>query len=175
MILKLARTPGIYLVGFMGCGKTTVGRLLADRLGWDFVDLDAEIEAEQKMPIAEIFDRLGEEHFRKLEADAVRQRVRMIQSGRPMVVALGGGAFAQPSNFELLEHNGVSLWLDCPLDILRQRLSADTSRPLARDPQKFQELFEARLQSYACADYRIQAADEAPEGVVEAILRLPIF
>jgi len=175
MILKLARTPGIYLVGFMGCGKTTVGRLLADRLGWNFVDLDAEIEAVQKMPIAEIFDQIGEKHFRKLETEAIRQHVHMIQSGRPTVIALGGGAFAQPGNFELLEHNGVSLWLDCPLSVMRQRVEADASRPLARDPQKFEELFQARRSSYARADFRIEVAGDLPESVIEAILRVPIF
>ena len=175
MIPKLARTPGIYLAGFMGCGKTTVGRLLADRLGWNFLDLDAGIEAEQNMPISEIFEKLGEEHFRKLETEAIRKCVRMIQSGRPMVVALGGGVFAQPGNFELLEHNGVSVWLDCPLTIMRQRVASDTSRPLARDPQKFEELFQARRESYARADCRIQVAGDAPESVVEAILQLLIF
>ena len=62
MILKLKRTPGIYLVGFMGSGKTTIGRLLAQELGWKFVDLDDDVEADQKKPIAEIFEQIGRAH-----------------------------------------------------------------------------------------------------------------
>lgn len=175
MIVKLARTPGIYLVGFMGSGKSTVGRLLADRLGWSFVDLDEEIEAEQHMKIGEIFDRFGELHFRQLEREALRRRVRAIQRGEPTVVALGGGAFAQPDNYALLEDNGISVWLDIPLEMARRRVEQDANRPLARDPDKFRELYEARRASYARADYRIPVTGEDPEAVVEAILKLPVF
>ena len=116
MILKLKNTPGIYLVGFMGSGKTTIGRLLAERLGWHFADLDDEIEAQQGSSIAEIFDLRGEEEFRRIETGVVRAQVRTIERGRPTVVALGGGTFAQQANFDLLENNGVSIWLDCPLE-----------------------------------------------------------
>lgn len=175
MIVKLARTPGIYLVGFMGSGKSTIGRLLADRLGWDFVDLDEEIEAEQHMTIAEIFDQQGEERFRQIEREALRRRVRGIQCGQPTVVALGGGAFAQEDNYVLLEDNGVTVWLDCPLETARRRAQQDPKRPLARDPVKFEQLYEARRASYARADFRIEITSDDPEAVVEAILRLPIF
>ena len=175
MILKLVRTPGIFLVGFMGCGKTTVGKLLADRLGWSFVDLDEETEAEQKISISRIFDQFGEEHFRKLETEAIRKRTRMVRSGRPMVVALGGGAFARPENLQLLEDHGVTMWLDCPLEMAQRRVESSSDRPLARDPQKFCELFEARQPSYARADYRIAVASDDPAVVVNAICALPIF
>ncbi len=74
MILKLKRTPAIYLVGFMGCGKSTVGRALADELGWTFVDLDEEIERKQGATIASIFDTRGEAAFREMECDALRER-----------------------------------------------------------------------------------------------------
>ena len=93
MILRLKRTPGIYLVGFMACGKTTIGRLLAGELGWHFVDIDDDIEARAKTSISAIFDTLGEAEFRKLEAAAIGDRVRLIERGKPTVVALGGGAF----------------------------------------------------------------------------------
>jgi shikimate kinase len=175
MIVKLARTPAIYLVGFMGSGKTTVGRLLADRLGWSFVDLDVDIEAEQGLSIAEIFDRFGEERFRKLEAEALRRRVRMAQAGRPMVVALGGGAFAQQGNFELVTHNGVTVWLDCPPAVAWQRVESNSHRPLARDPQQFTALYDLRRACYGRADFRVEAAGDEPESVVEALLALPIF
>src|ERR1700680_778109 len=98
MILKLKRTPGIYLVGFMASGKTTIGRLLADELGWSFADLDQDIETEQKVSVGEIFEQRGEDEFRRLEKEAVRRRVGDVERGKPTVVALGGGAFNDEGN-----------------------------------------------------------------------------
>ena len=175
MILKLKRTPGIYLVGFMASGKTTIGRMLADELGWAFVDLDEEIEAEQGTTIAEIFDQRGEEEFRRIETAAIERRVRMVERGRPMVVALGGGAFAQQQNFELLENNGISVWLDCPLPILAERVATASHRPLARDPERFRDLFEKRRPAYERADFRIEVGSNDPSVAVQSILALPIF
>jgi len=175
MILKLKRTPGIFLVGFMGCGKSVIGPVLADRLGWSFADTDADIEAEAHASINEIFDRYGEQEFRRLETDAIRRRVRIIQAGKPMVVALGGGAFGQPQNFDLVENNGISIWLDCPLAIIRRRLQGATDRPLARDPQKLDLLYYLRRETYARADYRIDILNDDPEAAVASILALPIF
>ena len=175
MILKLVRTPGIYLVGFMGSGKTTVGRILADRLGWDFIDLDAEIEAEQKIPIAEIFEQCGESHFRQLETEAIRKRVHKVRAGCPMVMALGGGAFLREENYDLLEDHGVTVWLDCPLELARQRVEGATHRPLARDPKTFAALYEARRQGYGRASYRVEIRSHDPLEAVAAIEALPIF
>jgi len=175
MILKLKRTPAIYLVGFMGCGKSVVGRRLASRLGWGFADVDEDIKREQKTTINEIFDSRGEAEFRRLETEAIRRRVQEIQAGRPMVVALGGGAFGQTRNFELLRDNGVTIWLDCPLARIRRRLEGCTNRPLARDPHKFEVLYYTRRDSYEKADYRIEIQSDDPEAAVEAILALPIF
>jgi shikimate kinase len=175
MILRLQRTPGIYLVGFMGCGKTLVGQRLAERLGWGFADTDADIEAEQKVCISEIFDTRGEEEFRKLESKAIRKCVRMVQMGKPLVVALGGGAFSMPANYELLENNGVTVWLDCPLSLIRRRIAESSHRPLARDPKKFELLYCARRESYARADYRVEIAGDDPELAVDSVLQLPIL
>src|SRR5258708_34180472 len=122
MILKLKRTPGIYLVGFMAAGKTTIGRLLAHELGWSFADVDEDIVKAEGSPIAEIFDARGEQEFRRVEQEAIRKRVSEVERGRPMVVALGGGAFAQESNRVLLEENGISSWLDCPFPTVCRRL-----------------------------------------------------
>jgi shikimate kinase len=174
MILKLKRTPGLYLVGFMGAGKTTVGRLLADELGWSFADIDEDIEAEQRMMIAHIFRDRGEPEFRRLESELLHNRVRMVQRGRPMVVALGGGAYAQKHNFELLEENGVTVWLECPFEVVRDRVSADPKRPLARDPQAMAELFELRREAYARSDFKVDGTGN-PDTVCKAILKLPIF
>ena len=175
MILKLVRTPGIYLVGFMGSGKTTVGRMLADRLGWHFIDLDAEIEAEQGAAIACIFETKGEEAFRRLETETLRKRLRLVRGGRPVVIALGGGAFARPENVELLEDNGVTVWLDCPLETACRRVEENAERPLARDRRRFEQLYHERRAAYARADYRIETAGDDPAAAVDAICKLPIF
>jgi len=175
MILKLKRTPGIYLVGFMACGKSTIGRLLADTLGWSFADIDEDIEREARRTINEIFEIDGEEAFRLIEQEAIAARVRLIESGRPTVVALGGGAFARPENYELVAANGVSIWLDCPLEILLKRTAGDTVRPLARDVERFRQLYEARRPAYLRADFRVAVTGDDPLAVVNQILKLPIF
>ena len=100
MILKLKQTPGIFLVGFMGCGKSTVGSALADELGWSFFDLDEEIEKAAGASVTEIFDQRGEAEFRTLETEALKKRVHNVRTGRPQVIALGGGAFTFEENFD---------------------------------------------------------------------------
>src|SRR5579862_2246913 len=109
MLLKLKRTPGIYLVGFMGCGKSTVGRALAEELGWNFCDLDEEIEERASSTISNIFETQGEAAFRALETATLRERVRVVESGRPYVVSLGGGAFLCEENFDLASNHGVTV------------------------------------------------------------------
>jgi shikimate kinase len=170
MILKLKRTPGIYLVGFMGCGKSTVGRALADELGWRFVDLDAEIETAHKTSIGKMFDTEGEAAFRLVETAALRNVVRKVECGQPHVVALGGGAFAQENNIALLADKGVSVWLDCPFELVQRRVGGDAERPLARDPVRFRELYESRRLSYARADYRVDIHDDDCADAVKQIL-----
>jgi shikimate kinase len=170
MNLKLKRTPGIYLVGFMGSGKSTIGRLLAQRLGWSFFDTDQEIEVAERTTIAEIFEGRGEPEFRRIETEILRQHVRSVESGRPSVVALGGGVFAQAQNRELLESNGITVWLDCPFEIVTRRVARASHRPLARDPEKFAELYGARLDSYRLADLQITIGGDDPTEAVEAIL-----
>lgn len=175
MILKLKRTPAIYLIGFMGCGKSTVGRALADELGWSFIDLDEEIERTQHSTISDIFDARGEAAFRRIETAALRDRVRNVQSGRPQVVSLGGGAFLADENFELVSNNGVTVWLDCPLSQIERRIAGQTHRPLARDPERLRNLFETRRGGYARADYRIEVIDDDIRSAVAQILALPLF
>ncbi len=173
MNLTLKRTPGIYVVGFMGAGKSTVGRLLAERLGWSFSDIDTEIERAEKTTIMEIFAAQGEENFRRLETEMIRQHVRCVECGKPAVLALGGGAFTIEQNRDLLKQNGVTIWLDCPLETAARRVAAASHRPLARDPQQFAALYEARRQFYAMADIRIEIDCDEPAKVVDAILSHP--
>ena len=175
MILKLKRTPGIYLVGFMGCGKSTVGRALADELGWSFFDLDRGDREGRRRAVAEIFDQRGEGEFRTIETEALKKRVLNVRTGRPQVIALGGGAFTIEENFALASNHGVTIWLDAPLEVIQRRIAAETHRPLARDPQRFRELFEVR-RDVLCAR-RLSHRDLRPEpaAVVASILALPLF
>ena len=175
MILKLKRAPGIYLVGFMGCGKSTVGRALADELGWHFADLDEDIERRAGSTITGIFDTLGEPAFRALETASLRDRVHSVQSGRPQVVSLGGGAFLNEENYELVANHGVTVWLDCPFSMIQRRVAAQTHRPLARDPEQLESLFEARRPGYARADFRIEVLEDDTRSAVARILALPLF
>ncbi|MGC4049606.1 MAG: shikimate kinase [Paludibaculum sp.] len=175
MILKLKRTPGIYLVGFMGSGKTTVGRALAKYLGWRFADLDEDIEAREQMPIGQIFDQHGEDEFRRIESDALKRRVSDVARGVPWVISVGGGCFAQARNFELIQNHGLSIWLDAPLELIRSRIAHSSHRPLARDPEKFEALYWARREFYDKSDYRISVGPEGSQGAVDSILKLPIF
>ena len=175
MILKLKQTPGLYLIGFMASGKTTIGRLLADRLGWSFADIDEDIEASQQRSITDIFDSLGEDAFRRMESEALQARVRGVARGLPMVMALGGGAATQPANVELIETHGVSIWLSCPFDTVVRRVGQDSARPLARDLKKFEELFYARQDAYGRATFRIEVETDDPDSTVNAILKLPLF
>jgi len=173
--LKLKRTPGIYLAGFMGSGKGTVGQALARELGWPFVDLDAMIERQQGTAIAAIFEKQGERAFREIETEAIRCCIRDVEAGHPRVVALGGGAFVEPGNFELLENNGVTLWLDCPFEMVRRRAAATPERPLARDPQRFEQLYNQRTAGYARADFRIPIESDDPADALRTIRALKIL
>lgn len=175
MNLTLKRTPGIYVVGFMGAGKSTVGRALANRLGWRFIDIDDDIEAAGETSISNIFEQRGEEVFRQMEHDALRARVREIERGRPTVLALGGGAFAQDRNRQLLTGNGISVWLDCGFEKVKQRVAGASHRPLARDPEKFAALYEARRQAYSQAEVRIEILSDDPAETVTAILAHPLL
>ncbi len=175
MNLKLKRTPGIYVVGFMASGKSTIGRHLAHRLGWNFYDIDHEIESAERVTIAEIFNSRGEPEFRRIETEIIRQHVGWIERGRPAVLALGGGAFAEPASRELLQDNGLAVWLDCPFEVVKRRVGVDSNRPLARDPEKFAALFESRRGAYSAADIHIPIESDDPEVTVEAIVRHPLF
>ncbi len=175
MTLQLKRTPGLYFVGFMASGKTTVGRAVAERLGWDFIDIDAEVEAEEGQSIASIFGERGEAAFRELEAKAVRRCVTKIERGLPHVVALGGGAAVQPHNWDLIACNGITVWLDCPLATVHRRLGDDATRPLAADRARLEQLFDDRRPLYAKAHYRVEVDCDDVVAMVTRVVNLPIF
>ena len=172
---KLKNAPGLYLVGFMGCGKSTVGKLLAKRLGWDFIDLDAKIEAEAGAKIAEIFEQHGETAFRAMERRALLHQAAQVKSGEPRVIALGGGAFAQPGNREIVDAAGLSIWIECPIEELWERVARSSERPLARGRDEFEALYGERRSHYEKADFRVMSGPESPETVVAAILKLSLW
>jgi len=122
----------VFLVGFMGSGKSSVGRELARQLDWDFVDLDTRIESRERQTVPEIFRERGETGFRLAETDALRDL--LAESGQPnRVVALGGGAFVQERNRELLRP-WLSVFLEAPASELWQRSQSDgIERPLRGD------------------------------------------
>ena len=175
MNLKLKRTPGIYIVGFMGSGKTTVGRLLADELGWRFADLDDDIEHSQHKSIAQIFETHGEDEFRRIEHEAIQQRIRSIQRGTPTVLALGGGAFTRKENIDLLQDNGVTVWIDADYDIVRRRVQGSEHRPLARDPERFERLYRERRTFYEQAEFRVPVHANDSRAAVAELLRMNIL
>ena len=129
----------------------------------------------QKLSISEIFDIHGEPGFREIERAALRTRVRAVQSGRPLVLALGGGTFVDPENNKLLSENGVSVWLDCPFERIKARIGDGSGRPLACDPHRFQELFHSRRAEYSRCDYRVQVDTDEASLVTAAVLELPLF
>lgn len=175
MTLKLKRTPGLYLVGFMACGKTTIGYSLAAELGWSFIDIDREIESREKRTIRQIFVERGETVFRELETEMIRARVSQVESGNPCVFALGGGAFVQPRNWDLIENNGITVWLDCPFETILKRLGDDIARPLASNENGLAQLFEDRRPLYSRADFRVEVDTDDISQTVNKILRLPLF
>jgi shikimate kinase len=160
------RADKIYLVGFMAAGKTTVARLVAERLGWRAEDIDELIEARERRTVAEIFSKSGEPYFRSVERDILRLLLPL----RHCVVATGGGTFMDPDNRVAINMDGVSVWLDVPLEDLVARLPADGRRPLAADRAQMERLFALRQIAYATAQLRVDARGAHPEAVAERII-----
>ena len=155
----------IVLVGFMGAGKSTVGPLVARRLGWTFVDLDLEIEAQARRRVAEIFEADGEAAFREAELAAALRVASLSQ----VVVAAGGGAFTVPRTRAALQDGALTVWLRCDLDTLLARIPADGSRPLAGNRATIVPLLRAREPLYALAELAVDTTRTAPEDAARII------
>jgi shikimate kinase/3-dehydroquinate synthase len=159
----------IVLVGLMGSGKTSIGRRLAQRLGLEFVDSDAEIERAADMSIPEIFSRYGEAYFRDGER---RVMARLLESG-PRVIATGGGAFMNEDTRIRIAQNGLSVWLKADIDVLWRRVRKRTHRPLlqnAAPEATLRDLMQQRYPIYAHADVTITSRDEPHTAVVQDAL-----
>jgi len=155
----------IVLVGFMGSGKTTVGRRLSGILGWTLVDMDTQIEAEAGLSVADMFRERGEAFFREQET----RLARALGDRERIVVAAGGGAFATPATRDALRAGAATVWLRCELDTILSRLPLDGSRPLASSRETIRRLFAEREPSYRLADLSVDASRRSPEAVAREI------
>ena len=156
----------IYLVGFMAAGKTTVARALARRLGWEAIDVDDVIEQRERQTVADIFSRHGEAHFRALERQTLMDHIPR----RHLVVATGGGTYADAQNRAAINADGVSVWLDVPLDRLIDRIPAGGRRPLAADRAGFERLYYQRRAAYEQAHVRLDAGHASVDALVEQLV-----
>jgi shikimate kinase len=168
-VSSLLKGVNLYLIGMMGTGKTTVGKLLAQQLAYRFVDTDEIISQAAKKSINQIFAEAGEETFRQLESDVLAQ----VCAYTKLAIATGGGIVLRRENWGYL-HHGLIVWLDAPVDLLYTRLVEDTTRPLLQDPDpqgKLRSLLTQRTPLYSQADLRITVNEgETPEQIADKVI-----
>ena len=166
---NLLQGINVFLIGMMGVGKTTVGHLLARKLGYHFLDTDTLIEKVTGKTINEIFADSGEEKFRQLESLVLSD----LSAYTRLTIATGGGIILQRFNWSYL-HHGLIVWLDAPVDVLVARLQNDTTRPLLQEAdlaQSLQTLLDQRRSLYAQADLHITVKpSETPEQIASRII-----
>lgn len=171
----------LYLIGYRGSGKTTVGRLVAAELHWPFVDTDAAIEKSAGTRIREIFDQQGENVFRRLETEAIEKTLeaKATTNGfQGQVVSLGGGACQKPENRTLINSGGKAVWLTGEATTLWSRIASDPTSDGQRPNltgleglEEVKQLLEQRLENYAaCADYKIDTSELTPQQIASKIV-----
>ncbi|MBR2176411.1 MAG: shikimate kinase [Clostridia bacterium] len=171
MTEKIMKQKNIILCGFMGCGKSTVGSLLAKKNGMAFVDLDSYIEKKEGKTISEIFSDSGEAYFRALEREASKE----LSAKNGLVIAAGGGTLTFQENVDVLRENGKIVLLDIPVEVVAQRLVGDTTRPLLNRPDRdeaMKELYEKRLPVYRKAADVIIDGNQSPLQVCMEIMSI---
>ena len=159
----------IVLVGFMGTGKSTVGRVIAQKLGFHFIDTDDVIEQTSKAKISDIFAEHGEDYFRDLESQAVKSVALM----KNQVIATGGGVVLRSSNIDLLRTGGPIFCLNATPKAIWDRVRSSRSRPLLRGPEplkKIETLLDKRAPYYALADHQIETTGVAVDRVADEII-----
>jgi shikimate kinase len=168
MSLPNLQGTNVYLIGMMGSGKSTIGAILADRLSHQFFDTDALIEQVSGRSVTELFEQSGENAFRKLETQVLRELSGYLRK----LIATGGGIVVTPENWGHLR-SGIIIWLDVPVEVLSARLANDTTRPLLKGDldSKLNDLFADRSALYSQADLHIKiAGHETPEEICHRIL-----
>lgn len=156
----------VYLVGFMGAGKTTVARALAKRLDWQVEDIDDRIEKRERRDISTIFRQEGEPYFRTIE----QQELIALLPARGTVIATGGGTIVDPVTREMMLRDGAVIWLDAPFATILERVPLDGRRPLAADRIEMESLYNQRLMAYSRAHLRVDAGRGSVEDMVEQIV-----
>ncbi len=165
-----SRPRAVFLVGFMGAGKSSVGRALAQRLNWPFEDLDERVQRREGRSIEQIFGESGEAEFRRAEHAALRELLNELGPA-PRVVALGGGAFVQNQNATLLARAGAPVvFLDAPVEELFRRCQHEAiERPLRRELEQFRQLYQARRPHYMAATMRIETTGKDIDTVAAEV------
>jgi shikimate kinase len=167
--MNLLQGINVYLIGMMGAGKTTVGRSLAQHLGYGFLDTDEVITKAAGRSINEIFAQEGELVFRQLESDVLVE----VCAYTKLCIATGGGIILKQENWGKL-HHGLIVWLDVPIDLLYTRLLEDNTRPLLQDPnpkEKLRSLLQQRQNLYAQADLHIIIGEsDNPQTIAQRII-----
>jgi len=168
----------IFLIGFSGSGKSTVGKLLARKLNYSFVDIDKRIESESRKSITDIFETDGEKAFRKLESAAIRKL--FAKRSIPKVIALGGGAFENEGTRKLISEGGISVWLKCSVSKIYERLRKHSDRPKLADKKeissakelrgKIKKLLLKRKNDYARADLQVITSNMTINRVAHEII-----
>jgi shikimate kinase len=172
---SIASANAVFLVGFMGAGKSSVGRALGQLLNWVFEDLDDRIERREGRTVAEIFRDSGESEFRLAEHNALQHLLDELRGGGVRIVALGGGAFVQKKNAALLSKSAMpTVFLDASVEELWQRCckqanEAGMERPLLRSEQEFRKLYDARRKNYAKASFRIRTGNRSVDEIAAEI------
>ena len=158
----------IYVIGFMGAGKTTIGRELAARVDAPFFDLDELVESAEKMTIKDMFAQHGEPYFRKRERDILRSTHYLEKA----VIATGGGTFTFEENIQFIQSEGLSVYLSAPYALLRSRIGDKAAeRPLFRDDLATHELYTSRIRYYRMSDVTLEIREEeTPAEIVERLL-----
>ncbi len=165
----------VVLIGFMGTGKTSLGKILAPKLGCAFVDLDQKIETDNQMTIPEIFKRFGEKYFRELEKNAVKE----VSKRRGIVIATGGGTVKDEENIKMLKENGIMICLNCDVDEILFRTEQKGDRPVLDEHHKnhgdrkaaIEKLLAERKKFYDQADYKVDTTNWSPLQIIDDICK----
>ena len=160
----------LVLFGFMGSGKSTIGRLASSELKLPFIDTDAEIEHRQKIPVSEIFEKQGEAAFRGIEAQLIEE----LSQKEGVIIATGGGAILRQQNIDHLKRNGIVVFLHVDEETVLRRTSSNQNRPLLKGNAKenIHALMTARAPLYAALPYQVETSGRTSHQVLNEVLRI---